>query len=86
MSTLTLEKAEDLQQKINFLLCFDRARQQLNTLLDWPNHSLDLFVRVVHQNGDTLSKTKKQSHFGWMTDAEVSEAEAIVALAFVRTN
>jgi Fic family protein len=77
---------EDLPQEIDFLLCFDRARQQLNELLDWPNHSLELFVRVVHQNGDTLSKTKRQSRFDWMTDAEVSETEAIVAQAFAGTN
>ncbi len=77
---------EDLQQEIDFLLCFDRARQQLNALLDWPNHNLELFVRVVHQNGDSLSKTRRQSHFDWMTNAEVSEAEAIVAQAFARTN
>jgi hypothetical protein len=76
---------EDLQQEIDFLLCFDRARLQLNELLDWPNHSLELFVRVVHQNDDTLSKTKRKKHFDWMTDAEVSEAEAIVAQAFSRT-
>jgi hypothetical protein len=76
---------EDLQQEIDFLLCFDRARLQLNELLDWPNHSLDLFVRVVHQNGDTLSKTKREKHFDWITDAEVSEAEAIVAQAFAGT-
>lgn len=77
---------EDLQQEINFLLGFDRACQHLNQLLDWPNHSMELFVRVVHQNNDTLSKTKKQSHFSWMTEAEVSEAEAIVAQAFAGTN
>tara|TARA_R110001592_G_scaffold232050_1_gene489335 strand:+ start:21472 stop:23013 length:1542 start_codon:yes stop_codon:yes gene_type:complete len=77
---------EDLQQEINFLLGFDRACQQLNQLLDWPNHSLELFVRVVHQNDDILSKTKKQSHFSWMTEAEVSEAEAIVAQAFTGMN
>ena len=77
---------EDLQQEIDFLLGFDRACQELNQLLDWPNHSLDLFVRVVHQNSDTLSKTKKQSYFSWMTDPEVSEAEAIVAQAFAGTN
>jgi len=75
---------EDLQQEINFLLCFDRARQQLNELLDWPDHSLDLFVRVVHHNGDTLPKTKRQSHFDWMTNAEVRQAEAIVAQAFAK--
>jgi hypothetical protein len=58
----------------------------LNQLLDWPNHSLELFVRVVHQNNDTLSKTKQQSHFSWMTEVEVSEAETIVAQAFAGTN
>lgn len=77
---------EDLQQEIDYLLGFDRACQKLNQLLDWPNHSLELFVRVVHQNKDTLSKTKKQSHFSWMTDPEVSEAEANVAQAFAGTN
>ena len=77
---------EELQQEINFLLGFDRACQELNQLLDWPNHSLELFVRVVHQNNDTLSNTKKQSHFSWMTEAEVGEAEAIVAQAFAGTN
>ena len=77
---------EDLPQEINFLLGFDRACQQLNQLLDWPDHSLALFVRVVHQNGGTLSKAKRQSHFSWMTGSEVSEAEAIVANAFSGTD
>ena len=76
---------EDLQQEIDFLLGFDHARKQLNELLDWPNHSLELFVRVVHQNNDTLSKRKRQSHFDWMTDAEVSEAESIIAQSFAGT-
>ena len=77
---------EDLPQEIDFLLCFGRASKQLNALLDWPNHSLELFIRVVHQNDDTLSKTKRQSHFDWMTDAEVNKAEAIVARSFAGTN
>lgn len=83
-----LERAveEDLQQEIDFLLGFDRACQELNQLFDWPNHSLELFVRVVHQNNDTLSKTKQQSHFSWMTELEVSEAETVVAQAFAGTN
>ena len=76
---------EDLQQEINLLLGFDRACQQLNQLLDWPEHSLELFVRVVHQNDGILSKAKKQSHFSWMTASEVSEAEAIVVSAFSGT-
>ena len=83
-----LERAveDDLQHEISFLLGFYRACQQLNQLLDCPNHSLELFVRVVHQNNGTLSKTKKQSHFNWMTEAELSQAEVIVAQAFPGTD
>lgn len=79
----TVEK--DLPEEIDFLLGFDRARLRLNHLLDWPGHSLDLFIRVVHQNDGTLSKSKKNSHFSWMKDAEISDAEAIVNQAFTKT-
>lgn len=73
---------QDLQQEIDFLLGFDKARQQLNQLLDWPDHSLELFIRVVHQNNGTLSSTKRKSHFDWMTDQEISTAEAVVTQSF----
>lgn len=75
----------DLQQEIDFLLGFDRARHELNPLLDWPPHSLDLFIRVVHQNDGRLSKGKRGSHFQWMTESEVQEAEALVSEAFDAT-
>lgn len=73
---------QDLQQEIDFLLGFDKARQQLNHLLDWPNHSLELFIRLVHQNSGTLSSNKRNSHFDWMTEQEITDAEAIVQHAF----
>lgn len=73
---------EDLQREIDFLLGFDRAREALNELLDWPDHSLDLFIRVVHQNGGELSKSKRKSHFDWMTDEEVEQAEEEVRSAY----
>ena len=75
----------DLAQEIDFLLGFDTARARLGTLLDWPPHSLDLFIRLVHQTADTLSKAKRQSHFPWMTNREVARGEAIVAESFART-
>lgn len=72
----------DLQKEIAFLLGFDTARSQLGGMLDWPAHSLDLFIRLVHQNGGTLSKTKRDSHFSWMTDDEVKQSEAVVIEVF----
>lgn len=73
---------EDLQQEIDFLLGFDRAWQVLNNLIDWPDRSLDLFIRIVRQNGGKLSRSKRTSHFGWMTDTEVATAEREIARAF----
>lgn len=72
----------DLQSEISFLIGFDKARSQLNALFDWPPHSLDLFIRIVHQNNYELSKTKKQSHFDWLSDDEVSMFESLVKEAF----
>ncbi|HIG43688.1 MAG: Fic family protein [bacterium] len=76
----TIEK--DLHEEIDFLVGFGRAQKLLNELLDWPRHSLSLFIRVVHQNEDRLSKAKKESHFDWMTEEEIALAEARVKEAF----
>ena len=73
---------QDLEEEISYLLGFDAAHAALNNILDWPAHSLDLFIRLVHQNQGGLSKTKQQSHFAWMTDEEVKRAEAMVGEAF----
>jgi hypothetical protein len=72
----------DLDQEIAFLLGFDRAHQALNALMDWPAHSMDLFIRVVHQNGNRLSSNKRKAHFEWMKDEEVARFEQIVAESF----
>lgn len=76
----------DLPEEIEFLIGFDRARTALNEMLDWPGQTLDLFIRVVHQGGFRLSKSKRGRHFDWMTDAEVADAEVIVAEGFGQAN
>lgn len=73
---------EDLRREIDFLLGFDRAKRALNDLYDWPPQSVDLFIRLVHQNNGQLSAGKRKSHFTWMTDTEVRQSEACVGQAF----
>lgn len=73
---------QDLEEEITYLLGFDAAHAELSGVMDWPAHSLDLFIRLVHQNHGALSKTKRQSHFAWMTDDEVTRSEAAVTEAF----
>ncbi len=76
----TVEK--DLDEEISFLLGFDRAQGALSGLVDWPAHSLDLFIRLVRQNEGRLSTTKRNSHFQWMSAEEFARFEAIVGRAF----
>jgi len=73
---------QDLEEEISFLLGFDAAHTALKNAMDWPAHSLDLFIQLVHQNKGSLSKTKRQSHFAWMTDKEVKRSETVVEEAF----
>ena len=74
--------AHDLAEEISFRPCFDRARSRLAGQIDWPPHSLELFIRVVRQNDFKLSATKRTKHFAWMTDDEVSRFPRIVERAF----
>lgn len=76
----------DLEEEINFLVSFDAAKAALGSAMDWPPHSLDLFIRIVHQNGGKLSKAKYQSHFSWMTDEEAQRFESVVVDAFKSVN
>lgn len=75
----------DLDVEIAFLLGFDKARKALGGELDWPAHSLDLFIRVVRQNDFKLSQSKRDAHFVWMSDEEVRHAEDAVRQAFAGT-
>ena len=72
----------DLRRELDFLLGFDRAKQALNALLDWPDHSEDLFIRLVHDNNWKLSANKHKSHFHWLNDKETAQAEIAVCKAF----
>ena len=72
-----------MRREIDFLLGFDRAKRELNALLDWPAQSVDLFIQLVHQNNGRLSSGKRKSHFSWMSDMEVSQSEICVRQAFL---
>ncbi len=72
----------DLEEEIDYLLGVDRARYRLQDELDWPAQSLDLFINIVRQGGGALSKTKRASHFSWLTDDELARFIPMVNEAF----
>ena len=81
-SSLQRTVDEDLEKEINYLMGFDKAYKALNDLLDWPTHSLELFIRIVHQNNGRLSGAKRVSHFDWMKEEEIETAEQLVVDSF----
>ena len=65
----------DLEEELTYLVGLERARA---ALIDWPAQSLDLFINLVRQNRGSLSKTKRDSHFSWLTPQE--EARLVPAI------
>jgi hypothetical protein len=76
----TIEK--DLDEEISFLIGFDRAREALNNIADWPGQSRDLFINLVRKNDGRLSQTKRKARFPLLTAEEVARYETIVRRAF----
>jgi hypothetical protein len=72
----------DLEEEIHYLVSVERARASLRDEIDWPPQSLDLFINVVHQNNGALSKTKRDSHFSWLTEEEEARFVRAVNEAF----
>src|ERR1700688_1532191 len=72
----------DLEGEIYYLVSVERARARLRDEIDWPAQSLDLFINLVHQNNGTLSKTKRDRHFSWLTEEEQGRFVRAVNEAF----
>jgi len=42
----------------------------------------ELFIRVVQENNGKLPSTKRNSHFDWISEHEIIEAEQVIIQAF----
>lgn len=75
---------EDLEAELNYLVGYDQAKRQIRDVIDMPDRKMDLFIRLVAENGGKLSANKRKSQFEELSDAEVAELEGIVAQAIQR--
>jgi Fic family protein len=67
----------DLKAEIEFLEFFDRALASTMEIVDMPNQRASFLVRLIHQNGGRLSKSKRD-FFEEVTDVELEKIEAAV--------
>ena len=72
---------EDLQQELLFLAAYDSAKPAIQDIVDLPPRQMDLLIRLIRQNGGTLSKNKRDI-FASLTNSEIAEIEGVVRGAF----
>jgi len=72
----------ELIQELDFLLDYDKAKLDIQDVVDMPDRLIDLFIRLCIQSNGRLSKNKRRSLFAKLTDEEISRMEACVRQAF----
>lgn len=73
---LTIER--ELVEELDFLANYDRTRQAIQERVDMPDRLIDLFIQLCLQNNGRLSASKRESHFGFLTDDELADMENAV--------
>lgn len=71
----TIEKS--LPEEIHYLERYDLLKATITKRFDMPNHTLDLLIRFLTQNGGTLSKRAREKEFKDLTDQECQDLEEV---------
>lgn len=70
---LTIE--HELVEELDFLASYDKTKQAIQEIVDIPDRLIDLFIQLCLQNSGRLSAGKRESHFGLLTDDELTNME-----------
>lgn len=69
----------ELPAELKHLTMYDDIRRGIRHIVELPDRIADLFVRLVRQNGGTLSKKKRAlPEFAALTSVEIAAMEAVV--------
>jgi hypothetical protein len=79
-----IEKTIDTEliEELNFLANYDRTKAEIQAIVDMPDRQIDLFIRFCLQNKGRLSARKRENHFNFLTDTEVSRMEQSLQAAY----
>jgi len=69
---------DELVAELDFLVSYDRAKTELQGIIDMPDPLIDLFIKLCIQNNGSLSSRKRASHFSFLTDDELIAMEQVV--------
>lgn len=69
---------EELIDELDFLVNYDKTKTMIQDIIDMPDRLIDLFIRLCIQNNGQLSKSKRESHFPFLSEGELSAMEQAV--------
>ncbi len=70
----------ELPSELRYLTMYDEIRNQMRDIVEMPDRHADLFIKLVRQNGGTLSKKKRGlPEFEPLTDEEIVALEQVVS-------
>ncbi len=72
----------ELVEELNFLTNYDKTKQTIQAIVDMPDRLIDLFIQLCLQNNGHLSARKRGSHFGFLTDDELTDMEHAVRAGY----
>jgi len=69
----------ELPSELRYLTMYDEVRARMRDIVEMPDRHVDLFIKLVRQNGGALSKKKRKlPEFEVLTDAEIGEMEGVI--------
>lgn len=73
---MTIEK--ELVEELAFIENYDQTKRNIQSIIDMPDRLIDLLIQLCLQNNGHLSTRKRQAHFDFLTDTELTAIELAV--------
>ncbi|MCY4338056.1 MAG: Fic family protein [Gammaproteobacteria bacterium] len=74
--------AEDLPQEADYLTRFTTAQTAVMNRVEMPDRLAQNLILLVRQNNGALAKKRREKEFKALTDAEVTDLQALISDAF----
>ncbi|MCC6221141.1 MAG: Fic family protein [Deltaproteobacteria bacterium] len=79
---LTIE--QELVEELDFLKNYDETKRAIQEIVDMPDRLIDLFIQLCLQNNFRLSVKKRETHFSFLKDDELTRLETAVREGYTR--
>jgi len=73
---LTIEN--ELTRELDFLIHYDIVKNEMSQVVEMPDNTADLLIKLCVQNGGILSARKKKDHFNFLNENETEQLHKII--------